>query len=194
MKNGIVFFERQILSLGLIEKGLYELYTNLSEKIADLAAKALFSYIATDSLKHSTLLVSIIEEVGGTKVKEKDCSTTIKYNLDLINTLSKKISKGGKIYNNELLSIIYSLTEFESLLHKEYSKAFGLNTNRFFKENTKVNKEEKLDIFNLIVDDEERHQRILSSIVRLCDKKLDFKNNAPVVKYQNPDAWYVPRG
>jgi hypothetical protein len=29
------------------------------------------------------------------------------------------------------------------------------------------------------------------SIVSLCDKKLDFKNNAPIVKYQNPDSWYI---
>ena len=39
LSDEIVFIERQILSVGLIERKLYQLYTNLSEKVEDLANK-----------------------------------------------------------------------------------------------------------------------------------------------------------
>ena len=189
LSYGFVFIERQILSLGLIERELYQLYTNLSEKVEDLAAKSLFAYIATDSLKHSTILVTIIEEVGGSRVKEKDCNENIRYNLELITTLSTDVSKRQKIGREELISLIDTLAGFESLLYDEYSKAFHLETTRFMKDERSKNLESNLDIFSLIVDDEDLHKRILLSIVSLCDKKLDFKNNAPIFKYQNPDRW-----
>ena len=80
MNIEIMVFERQILSLALIEKELYQLYTNLSEKVEDVAVKTLFSYIATDSLKHSNILVTIIEEVDGSKAQEQDCDADIIYN------------------------------------------------------------------------------------------------------------------
>jgi len=192
LNDRIVFMERQILSLGLIEKELYQLYTNLSEKVEDLAAKSLFAYIATDSLKHSTVLVTIIEESGGSRVKEHDCDENIRYNITLITSLSKDVSKRPLINREELIPLIDSLIGFESLLYDEYSKAFNLETIRFIKDEQTKPTESDLNIFSLIVNDEDLHKRILSSIVRLCDKKLDFQNNAPIVKYQNPDSWYVP--
>jgi hypothetical protein len=184
--------ERQILSLGLIEKELYQLYTNLSEKVEDLAAKSLFAYIATDSLKHSTVLVAIIEEAGGSRVKEHDCDENIRYNIALITSLSKDVSKRQLIAREELIPMIDTLVGFESLLYDEYSKAFNLETTRFVKDEQTKPTEFDLNIFNLIVNDEDLHKRILSSIVRHCDRKLDFQNNAPIIKYQNPDSWYVP--
>ena len=187
-----VFFEKQVLSLALLEKELYQLYTNLSQKVEDIAAKALFSYIATDSLKHSTILVSIIDEVNGSKVRERDCDINILYNKDVIKTLSKNIARSSTIDRGRLIPIIDQLANFEHLLHNEYKKAFRLeirnfNPNKFGKEN-----EEDLNILTLIVEDEERHQRILAAIANLCDRKLSFTSNTPIVKYQSPDNWYVP--
>ena len=193
MSSGIVVFERRILSLALLEKELYQLYTNLSEKVEDVAAKTLFAYIATDSLKHSTILVKIVEEVGGSKARERDCDENIRYNRILIAKLSKDVSTSKKIDQEELISLVGTLVGFESLLLKQYSKAFRLETTRFSKDARNEDHEPELNIFSLIVGDEEQHQRILRSIVSRCDKKLNFKNDAPIVKYQNPDAWYMPR-
>lgn len=192
MKYELVFIERQILALGLLEKELYQLYNNLSEKVEDLAAKSLFTYIATDSLKHSTILVTIIEEAGGSRVKEQDCDPTISYNIELIRTLSKDISKRQTIDREELISLIDTLVNFENLLYDEYSKAFCLQTTQLEEINRGKTEDSDLNIFRLITDDENLHRRILSSIVNLCDKKLDFKSNTPIVKYQRPDSWYIP--
>ena len=190
--DGIVFIERQILSLGLIERELYQLYANLSEKVDDLAAKCLLTYIATDSLKHSTILIKIIEEAGGSRLNEKDCEENIRYNIELVSTISKDVSMKQIFDLDELISLIDTLVGFESLLYTEYSKAFHLETTRFMKYDRTKTDESDLNISSLIVEDENLHKRILLSIVNLVDKKLDFKNNAPVVKYQNPDSWYMP--
>ncbi len=186
-------FERQVLSLALIEKELFELYTNLLERVKDVTPKTLLSYIATDSLKHSTILAAIIAEVDGSKTKESDCDITILYNKGLIKTLSKDIARRSVISIDELISLIGTLAGFENLLFTEYKKAFHLEFTGVKKYGSDMSKEdEELNIFTLIVGDEERHQRILGEMAVLCDRKLSFKRSAPVVKYQSPDSWYVP--
>jgi rubrerythrin len=192
MNGEIMVFERQILSLALIEKELYQLYTNLSEKVEDLAAKTLFSYIATDSLKHSNILVTIIDEVNGSKAREQDCDENIIYTKELIETLSNDVAKSERINLEELISLIDTLVGFENLLVNEYKKAFHLEYTGFAEHEPDKDQEIDLNIFTLIVGDEERHQRILLAITTLCDRKLSFKHDAPIVKYQNPDSWYVP--
>ena len=189
---GVTFVERQMVSLGLMERELYQLYTNLSSKVEDLVAKALFAYIASDSLKHSTVLVKIIEEAGGSKLKEHDCDENIRYNIDLISTLSSDVSRTKLVGREELLSIIDTLAGFENLLYTEYAKAFHIDISQLMEEEKPDADESDLNIFSLIVNDEDLHKRILLSLVTACDKKLDFKDNTPVVKYQSPDSWYVP--
>lgn len=190
--DGITFIERQLVSLGLMERELYQLYTNLAEKVEDLTAKSLLVYMATDSLKHSTVFVTIIEEAGGSNIREQDCDENIRYNIDLITTLTQDVSKTKKIGQEDLLTLLDTLAGFENLLYDEYSKAFHLEKNQFIEEEKIEDEESNLNIFRLIVNDEDLHKRILSSLVSICDKKLDFKDNTPVVKYQRPDSWYVP--
>lgn len=192
MDENIIVFEREVLSLAIIEKALYHLYTNLSEKVEDLSTKTLFSYIATDSIKHSTILAKINDEVDGAKAQENDCSLNIIYNRDLIKTFSKDIEKTKKISREELISLIETLADFENLLFNGYKKAFHLEPAGFVKYNSDKKDGTELNILTLIVGDEERHQRILSAIINLCDKKLSFKHDAPIVKYQSPDSWYIP--
>ena len=188
--EGIPFIERQLVSLGLMERELYQLYTNLAEKVEDLTAKTLLIYIATDSFKHSTVFVTIIEEAGGSNLKEQDCDENIRYHINLITTLAEDVSKTKTIDNNDLLPLIDTLAGFENLLCEEYSKAFNIDLNK--NETYDEDSEYTLNIFNLIIKDEDLHKRILLSMTGLCDKKLDFKDNAPIVKYQRPDSWYVP--
>ena len=190
---GITFVERQMVSLGLMEKELYQLYINLSSKVEELPAKTLFAYIASDSLKHSTVLVKILEEAGGSKLKEQDCDENIRYHIDLVKSLSSDISRTKTVGREELLSIIDTLANFETLLFDEYAKAFRVDTTELTEENEDPDKnEQELSVFSLIVKDEDLHKQILLSLVNMCDKKLDFKDNTPIVKYQRPDSWYVP--
>jgi rubrerythrin len=192
MSNEIILFERQTLSLALIEKELYQLYTSLSEKVEDVAARTLFAYISTDSLKHSTILVKIIEEVDGSKARENDCSENIIHTKELIKALTKNVAKSEKVDRKELITLLDTLADFENLLFSEYKKVFHLEYVRLSENEQKQKNEKDLNIFSLIVEDEERHQKILSAIARLCDRNLSFNKNNPIVKYNNPDSWYIP--
>ena len=189
--QGIYCLESRIISLGLMEKELYQLYTALAEKIQDLAARSLFTYIATDSLKHTKILASIIEEAGGSKFRERDCNDNISYNIDLIKALIKDISKRSLIFREKLNSLISTFMDFEICLFDEYSKAFHIEK-RFIKNDKNEKFETDLDIFSLIVDDEARHRRILSYLADNSEKELEFKSNTPKFRYQRPDAWSIP--
>jgi hypothetical protein len=192
MNSEIILFEKQTLSLALIEKELYQLYTNLSEKVEDVAAKTMFSYIATDSLKHSTILVKINEQINGSNAREKDCDENIIHTKELIKTITKNTGKSEKIGREELIRLINTLADFENLLFNEYKKVFQLEYVGLAENEQNNQKDADVNIFTLIFDDEERHQRILSSIAHLCDRNLSFNKNAPIVKYKSPDSWYVP--
>jgi hypothetical protein len=137
------------------------------------------------------VLASIIEEAGGSNIREQDCNESIRYNIELIESLTEDVSVRSTIFREDLITLIGTLAGFETLLYDEYTKAFRLQTSRFGID-AEQSLESEVDIFSLIVEDENRHQRILSDIVNICDKKLDFPNKAPKVKYQTPDAWYNP--
>ena len=185
-------FERQVLSLAILEKELYQLYTNIAQKVEDISFRTLFSYIATDSLKHSTILATISDEVNGTSVSEQYCDPNVRHNKAVITTLSKDIAKFSSIDREDLIPLLESLAGFEVMLLSEYKKAFHLEYVKDPEYTSKSDDETELNIFTLIVEDEERHQDILATIVKNCDKKLSFKQDVPIVKYQNPDSWYVP--
>lgn len=181
--------ERKIPGFILLELELHKLYNTLSKKIEDVAIKTLFTYIAADSLKHSTILTRIVKEFGGSKAKKEDFDINIKYSKNLIATLSKDISKSRKIDDEELTSLSDTLISFESLLFDEYSKFFRVRESASPTYWRNAYSQREMDILSLIVGDEERHQEILLWIVNSGDKKLNFKNDAPIPLYQNPDAW-----
>lgn len=181
--------EKKIPGFINLEQELHKLYSNLSEKVEDVAIKTLFTYISADSLKHSIILTRIVKEFGGSKAKEKDFDINIKYSKNLVANLSQDISKSKKINNEEITALSDTLIGFESLLLDEYSKVFRVRESGSptYLRNSKSQRE--MDILSLIVSDEERHKEILLYIVSSGDKKVNFKNEAPTPLYQNPDAW-----
>ncbi len=189
MTDEISFFERQTLSLVLLEKELYQLYSRLSKKVDDLAAKTLFSYIANDSLKHSRILAIMIDEVNVSKVREQDCDQNMLYTKRLLRSHINDLKKRGNISLDELEPLIDAFLGVESLLFTEYKKAFHLQYTSF--DRRELKNDADINIFNLIIDDEDRHQKILSTISVLNENKMSYKENSPVVKYQNPDSWYT---
>ena len=189
MTDEISFFERQTLSLVQLEKELYQLYSRISKKVDDLAAKTLFSYLANDSLKHSRILAIMIGEFNVSKVREQDCDQNILYTRRLLRSHTNDLKKRGNISLDELEPLIDAFLGIENLLFTEYKKAFHLEYTNFDARELKNNAD--INIFNLIVDDEDRHQKILSTILTLNDNKMSYKGNSPVVKYQNPDSWYT---
>jgi rubrerythrin len=192
MKGEIMVFERQLFSLALIEKELHQLYSILSKKVDDLAVKSLFSYISTDSLKHSKILATIFEEVNNSKIREKHCAQNIIHTKKLIKKLVSDIKKCETISVETLKPLVETLVSFENLLLDEYKKAFHLEYTGFDEQGLTKKQDTNLNVFTLIVCDEEQHQKILLTVITLCGKKLSFTKDSLIAKYQYPDSWYVP--
>ena len=188
MTDKVSFFESQTLSLLHLEKELYRLYSRLSKKVDDLAAKTLFCYLANDSLKHSRILGIMIDEVNLSKVRDQDCDQNMLYTKRLLRSHTDDLKKRGNISLDELEPLIDGFLGIENLLFTEYKKAFHMQYSNL---GGQEKKDVEINIFNLIVDDEDRHQKILSTILTLNDNKMSYKGNSPVVKYQNPDSWYT---
>lgn len=185
-------FERQVFSLALIEKELYQLYSLLSKKVDDLEVKTLFSYISNDGLKHSKILATIFEEVNDSKVRENHCVQNIIHTKKLIKKLLGDVKKCEIISLQTLKPLIETLVSFENLLLEEYKRAFHLEYTGFDEHGLTKKQETDLNIFTLIVCDEEQHQRILLTIFARCGTKLSFTKDVSISKYQYPDSWYVP--
>lgn len=58
------------------------------------------------------------------------------------------------------------------------------------KEDYGIDLENLKDIFSNIIKDEEEHMELLATIKRaIVGKEQRKKDNAPIVKYQDPDSW-----
>ena len=127
MKGEIMVFERQVFSLALIEKELHRLYSLLFKKVDDLAVKTLFSYISTDSLKHSKILATIFEEVNDSKIREKHCAQNIIHTKKLIKKLVSELNKFETISLEKLKTLIETLVSFENNAKSPEDRAYFLS-------------------------------------------------------------------
>ena len=60
---------------------------------------------------------------------------------------------------------------------KEINQLYGIDLEKIKK------------VFESIIRDEEHHREILVAIKDIIGEELKEQDNAPKVKYQNPDAW-----
>ena len=180
--------------LGVLEKNAAYLYMSLAEKMEWPLVKSMILQIAYDSQKHSAVLQGIVQSISASKKKPESCANNLKHALDSISSVSKEISRKGKITELDFASIEGELTVLESVFVEEYSVMIDLETLRLM--SRKICEVYKLDLGNLgntflnIIRDEDTHRSLLADIRRLFltrqEKRVD---NPPMVKYQNPDAW-----
>ena len=134
------------------------------------------------------------KSISASRKKPESCAKNLKKTLESISSVSKEVSRRGKITEVDFASIEGELTALESVFGEEYSVMVDLGTLRLMSE--KIREVYKLDLSNLgtmflnIIRDEDTHRSLLADIRRLFltrqEKKVD---NPPMVKYQNPDAW-----
>jgi hypothetical protein len=110
------------------------------------------------------------------------------YTKRLLRSHTNDLKKRGNITLDELEPMMDAFLGIENLLFTEYKKAFHMQYSNL---GGQEKKDVEINIFNLIVEDEDRHQKILSTILALNEHKMSYKQNSPVVKYQNPDSWYT---
>jgi len=170
------------------------LYGSLAQKATLPLVKALLLNIAYDSGKHSAILQGIVKTIGNPKVKIKDCEKRLGESWRTIRDLSEDVAREKIMSNENMSSYVRKLERLESTVGEEYYMLVQVKTLQFMtkeiRELYKVDLEDLKDIFEGIIKDEERHTELLATIIKILGPSEEEKTeNAPLVRYQNPDSW-----
>ena len=186
-----------IKCLSVLESKTAVLYNALSEKVELPFIKSLLKGISLDSKKHSTLLFGVSKSLPETKWKPKDCQKALGKVLSSVDNFIIDLSKIDSLPASYLPELSKQLAVLESTMGEEYFVFVQLKTLEFMSKEIgkiyNINLDSLKDIFTAIIDDEEHHREILATIRELIRKKEDEeRDNTPLVRFQNPDAWISP--
>jgi len=183
-----------ISCLSIAESQASLLYKNISTKVDNPLVRALLEEVALDSQKHSALLKGVSESIASPKADQKECA---KHDVVLqkILKLQKETAKMQKITLEDLFSLNERLQLLEGQMGEEYYVLVQMKTLTFMMK--QINQAYSIDltsakrIFTTIISDEERHIELLETIKKMASPKPEARYG-PLVKFQNPDAWYQP--
>jgi rubrerythrin len=181
--------------LSLLESNTYVLYKELADKVETPLVRSFLLQIAIDSHKHSLTLKGVAESIAKPSDNLKDCEKKIGESWRIVETLLKDIKGEKTIPSGDFPKLAEKLSVLESILGEEYYMFIQLKTLKVMMK--EINQIYNIDlgsvkkIFLNIIRDEETHRELIEKIKNLVtpETKLD---TAPVVKYQNPDAWSRP--
>jgi rubrerythrin len=181
--------------LSLLEENTHLLYKELADNVEAPLVRSFLLQIAIDSQKHSIALKGVAESIAKPDGNMKECEKKIGESWRIVETLLKNIREKKKIPSGDFPKLVEKLTILESILGEEYYMFVQLKTLELMMK--EINQIYNIDlgsvkkIFLNIIRDEETHRELLEKIKTLVtsETKLD---TAPVVKYQNPDAWSRP--
>jgi hypothetical protein len=137
----------------------------------------LLLYISTDSLKHSIILRAIGEElVENLGVKVEDCENILGEVWRKLTMLAmEEIIKEEKVENEELISLANKMANFESFVGEEYLTTLHLKVSSLMADELEVDLGDLKDILKWIVEDEERHEKIITVLRNIVSKRKNEK-------------------
>ena len=184
--------------LSMLENYVSLLYKTLGDKVGSSPlVQSLLLSIASDSQKHSTVLKGVGESIAKSEAKPKECEEKLSEVWHVTDNFYKEIAAKERITEEELPQLAEKLTVLESMLGEEYYVFVQLKTLEFMTKEISqlynINLGNLESIFVGIINDEEHHRELLGTIKELLNREEPKKaDNAPVVKYQNPDFWINP--
>jgi len=162
----------------VLEEKVAYAYRSLAERVEDSLVESLLLYVSTDSLKHSTILKAIGKELSrNLEVEIEDCEKILG-NIwgKLVMLAEKETLKEEKVESGELASLADKMAEFESFVGEEYLTTLHLKVISLIADMLKVDLGELKDILEWIVEDEERHEKIVTMIRNIVSKRKDGKS------------------
>ncbi len=181
--------------LSLLERNTYLLYKELAEKVEAPLVSSFLLQIAIDSQKHSIALKGVADSVAKPDGNLKDCEKKIGNTWRIVEKLLKEVKGKKKIPSGDFPKLVEKLVVLESVLGEEYYMFVQLKTLELMMKEINqlydINLGSVKKIFLNIIQDEETHRELLERIKTLVKPETEL-DTAPVVKYQNPDAWSRP--
>ena len=178
-----------------LEMQSFQIYEALSKKINQPESSFLLG-LAYDCLECSKILQGILDHLDFSDVNIIDAKRDITELTAEIGTFTKIISKINNL--NPLLTgeILSELINMEDLTSEAYTDYINSSTTKFvadeFSKLIPQSSNNFKKVFDSFVEQKERHREILIEVIyNLEAKETDrLRHITPVVKYQNPDAWY----
>jgi rubrerythrin len=160
--------------LSRLENNTFLLYQSLAGKAEAPLVKTLLFSIAQDSSKHSALLKGVADSIAVSKEKTKDCAKKLGETWQMIDTLLKENASKEKMSRMELQQLIEKLTALESSAGEEYYIFIQMKTLRYMVKEINqlynINLERFKNIFVSIIEDEEHHRELLTTIKKLLNE------------------------
>jgi len=149
----------------ILEEKVAAAYESFAERAQNPSIKPLLLFISYDSLKHSRILKMLGELIAETTVTTDECETMLgKAWMKSIFQAQKEAMKKETTEDNELASLIDEMINFESFLGEEYLTILHLKTMQLIAMDPRIDQPNLKRILVWIVEDEERHELILTRI------------------------------
>ena len=143
-------------------------YKSFAERAQNPSIKPLLLFISYDSLKHSRILRALSELIAETTVTANECEAMLgKAWRKSVFQAQKETIKKEKIEDSELASLIDKMINFESFVGEEYLTTLHLKTIQLIVPDPRIDQANLKRILGWIVEDEERHELILTKIKAL---------------------------
>ncbi len=177
MAEGIGTIAKFLYCSSVLEEKVAYAYRSLAERVDDSLVRSLLLYISTDSLKHSIILRAIGEElVENLGVKVEDCENILGEVWRKLTMLAmEEIIKEEKVENEELISLANKMASFESFVGEEYLTTLHLKVSSLIADELEVDLGDLKDILKWIVEDEERHEKIITMLRNIVSKRKNEK-------------------
>jgi rubrerythrin len=159
---------RYLYCSSIVEGRVANAYSHLSDRVENRQVKSLLQYILYDTTKHSAILRYMGDHIAKQDVKIEDCEEIWgKGWKSWVLTSIEELSRKEKVTTGELASLIDGMGELENYFAEGYLTITNIEIVRL------LAKQGSLDLgnFNAILEwtiqDERRHQAILTTIKEL---------------------------
>jgi len=178
-----------------LETEAFGVYEGLSKKINQPESSFVLG-LAYDSLKCSKIIDGILSHLDLSEIEDVQCRKEIAELASEIGTFSKVISRINNLSTLVSCEILSELINMEDLINEAYMSYLQSSTTKFvadeFSRLIPQSSNNFKRLFESFVEQKEQHRGILIEVIYSLEAKEAerLRHVTPVIKYQNPDAWY----
>ncbi len=187
---------KYLLCCSGLEEETFRLYQTIVKRMNQPEVCSLILSIGYDSLKHSKVIKELLKTIKKPDFYREECPDPISELWQYIAELYKQITEAESVSDQEFVEIFKALTDFEDCLSESYSKVLHSGVPQILSTElgklTMVSTENLKRVFEEIIKDKELHREVLVDVgYNFSSKEKLTTDNAPIVRYKNPDGWIV---
>ncbi len=187
---------KYLLCCSGLEEETFRLYQTIVKRMNQPEVCSLILSIGYDSLKHSKVIKELLKTIKKPDFYREECPDPISELWQYIAELYKQITEAESVSDQEFVEIFKALTDFEDCLSESYSKVLHSGVPQILSAElgklTMVSTENLKRVFEEIIKDKELHREVLVDVgYNFSSKEKLTTDNAPIVRYKNPDGWIV---